>query len=97
LGGTASKKILTVYREDALLIVAFLEHLEIAQPKELVAKGCATRAGQILRDNHYGWFERVKRGHYTLSAHASESVTTSFPEVLSDCRLIVQSASLAAE
>ena len=97
LGGTASKKILTVYREDALLIVAFLEHLEIAQPKELVAKGCATRAGQILRDNHYGWFERVKRGHYTLSAHASEEVTTTFPEVLRGCRLIVQSAALAAE
>ena len=97
LGGTASKKILTVYREDALLIVAFLENLAIASPKALVAKGCATRAGQILRDNHYGWFERVKRGHYTLSAHASEEVTTTFPEVLRGCRLIVQSAALAAE
>jgi hypothetical protein len=97
LGGTASRKILTVYREDALLIVAFLENLEIASPKKLVMLGCATRAGQILRDNHYGWFERVKRGHYTVSAHASEEVTASFPEVLSSCRLIVQSASLAAE
>jgi hypothetical protein len=97
LGGTASKKILTVYREDALLVVAFLENLEIASPKKLVMLGCATRAGQILRDNHYGWFERVKRGHYTVSAHASEEVTASFPEVLSSCRLIVQSASLAAE
>ena len=97
LGGTASKKILTVYREDALLIVAFLENLEIASPKELVAKGCATRAGQILRDNHYGWFERVKRGHYSLSANASDIVTASFPEVLSRCRVLVQTASLAVE
>lgn len=97
LGGTASKKILTVYREDALLIFAFLEGLEIASPKELVAKGCATRAGEILRANHYGWFERVKRGQYTLSAQARDAVTDTFPEVLSRCRLIFQTASLAAE
>ena len=25
------------------------------------------RAGTILIDNHYGWFERVKLGHYALS------------------------------
>jgi hypothetical protein len=26
-----------------------------------------SRAGAILRDNHYGWFDRVTRGHYALS------------------------------
>ena len=26
-----------------------------------------SRAGPILRDNHYGWFDRVKTGHYDLS------------------------------
>jgi hypothetical protein len=26
-----------------------------------------SRAGPILRDNHYGWFERVRTGHYSLS------------------------------
>ena len=25
------------------------------------------RAGPILRDNHYGWFDRVKTGHYEFS------------------------------
>ena len=25
------------------------------------------RAGNILRDNHYGWFERVRVGHYALT------------------------------
>jgi hypothetical protein len=25
------------------------------------------RAGPILRDNHYGWFDRVKTGHYDIS------------------------------
>jgi len=97
LGGTASNKILTVYREDALLIVAFMEHLEIVAPKVLVKLGCATRASSILRDNHYGWFERVKRGYYTLSPHALDEVASTFPEVLSQCRLIVKNASLAVE
>ena len=27
-----------------------------------------SRAGPILRDNHYGWFDRVKVGHYALSS-----------------------------
>ena len=67
------------------------------RPAALARETGVVKAAAILRADHYGWFERVKRGHYTLSAHASESVTTSFPEVLSDCRLIVQSASLAAE
>ena len=26
-----------------------------------------SRAGPILRDNHYGWFDRVRTGHYELS------------------------------
>ena len=26
------------------------------------------RAGPILRDNHYGWFDRLKTGFYDLSA-----------------------------
>ena len=25
------------------------------------------RAGTILRDNHYGWFDRVKTGYYELT------------------------------
>jgi|TARA_B110000240_G_scaffold100020_1_gene113303 hypothetical protein len=96
LGGAASIKILTVYREDALLIFAFLENLTIASPKQLIALGCAARAGQILRDNHYDWFERVKRGHYALKPSASAAVTATFPEVLKRCRAICQDAVVAA-
>ena len=34
----------------------------------MLAEGAGVeRAGTILRDNHYGWFERVERGHYRLT------------------------------
>jgi hypothetical protein len=30
-------------------------------------RAVVSRAGLILRDNHYGWFDRVKTGYYELS------------------------------
>jgi len=32
------------------------------------------RAGPIVRDNHYGWFDRVKVGHYDLSPKGREDL-----------------------
>ena len=33
-----------------------------------------SRAGPILRDNHYGWFERVERGTYMLTLRGEEEL-----------------------
>ena len=33
-----------------------------------------SRTGPILRDNHYGWFDRVKTGHYALSPKGRRDV-----------------------
>ncbi|NLM61516.1 MAG: hypothetical protein GX193_05505, partial [Clostridiales bacterium] len=30
--------------------------------------------GAILRDNYYGWFDRVGRGVYTLSEKGAEEI-----------------------
>ena len=32
------------------------------------------RAGPILRDNHYGWFERVETGYYALTPRGEEEL-----------------------
>ena len=36
-------------------------------PKALRAAGDVPNAAKILRHDHYGWFERVERGVYTVS------------------------------
>lgn len=66
-GGSATKKRLTSYRQDALRCARELAEdgiLKVSVVRERTAVG---RAGTIMRDNHYGWFERVKTGYYELS------------------------------
>ena len=66
-GGSASRPRLTAYRQDALRCARVLvdaDVLKLAGIRELAG---VERAGPILQANHYGWFDRVKPGYYTLS------------------------------
>ena len=63
LGGTRGP-IMTVYRQQALACAAGLRD-GLSRPAEL--RPAAPEAGRILRDNHYGWFERAARGRYRLT------------------------------
>ncbi len=66
-GGSSSRQRLTAYRQDALRCAGQLSDYGILKVSVLSRKTGVTRAGQILRDNHYGWFDRVRTGHYELS------------------------------
>lgn len=66
-GGSASRPRLTVYRQDALRCARALADDGILTPANIRDRTGVQRAGPILRDNHYGWFTRVKPGHYTLT------------------------------
>jgi hypothetical protein len=71
VGGTTRRTIVTAYRQDALRCARCLgEHGPTKAA--LVAKltGVA-RARQIMADNHYGWFERVATGVYSLARDGS--------------------------
>lgn len=74
LGGSTRRKIMTAYREQALLTAGLLAGFKEATPKELRVAGASDKAGAILRDNHYGWFERVARGLYCLSEAGREAL-----------------------
>ena len=66
LGGITRRTIVTAYRQDAIRCAETLA----AGPQKLSAirNGAKVeRAGAILQDNHYGWFERVSRGVYRLT------------------------------
>lgn len=66
-GGSSSKKRLTAYRQDALRCARELLNIEELKVSEVRDQADVDRAGPILRDNHYGWFERTRRGYYALS------------------------------
>jgi hypothetical protein len=66
-GGSASRKRLTAYRQDALRCARELGAEGVLKVSVVRERAVVSRAGLILRDNHYGWFDRVKTGYYELS------------------------------
>lgn len=66
-GGSASRQRLTAYRQDAIRCARELAETGILKVSVIRERTGVQRAGPILRDNHYGWFDRVKTGHYELS------------------------------
>ncbi len=65
VGGT-NGKLVTAYREKALLLAAYLIDLEPKRIAELRKLTGIEKAGTFLRANHYGWFEKVALGTYTI-------------------------------
>lgn len=72
-GGT-NGKIITAYRQDAERLAAFLA---VNGPSKGAMAAKATgvaRATEMMRTNHYGWFEKVSTGVYRLSSAGLEKV-----------------------
>lgn len=66
-GGTTGIKRMTAYRQDALRCAAVLAGGETKAADVARASGVAS-AARLMRDDHYGWFEPVRRGVYALTA-----------------------------
>jgi hypothetical protein len=64
LGGSTRSPIMTAYRQQALACAAAMA-LGPRRIREL--KPQFPNAANILRDNFYGWFDRVERGVYGLT------------------------------
>ncbi|OWA34638.1 hypothetical protein B9G55_15575 [Saccharibacillus sp. O16] len=67
IGGSTQRKIVTAYREQALKVARQLWMFGEASPVQLKEASGVGKAALIVRDNHYGWFERVVRGRYRLT------------------------------
>jgi hypothetical protein len=74
VGGTASGKRLTAYRQDVVRCARELAAAGVLKVSVVRDRARVPRAGSILRDNHYGWFERVTTGHYELSPKGRREV-----------------------
>lgn len=74
-GGITRTKIMTSYKEKAIQVATILHEKGELSIKELKTFGCDERkTGPILRDNHYGWFEKVTRGLYRLTPKGIEAL-----------------------
>jgi hypothetical protein len=67
LGGSTRKPLMTAYRQDALKCLGHLKTESSASPRAVKSATGVDRAANILRDNVYGWFQKLERGIYGLS------------------------------
>lgn len=66
-GGVHRTKLITGYREDALLVLDALMELGGKAPtKEIRELSRVEKTTSILYDNYYGWFEHEKKGVYSV-------------------------------
>lgn len=66
-GGITRQTIMTAYRQDAIKCLKVLYGKDEMKAAHVAKEANVPRARNILSDNHYGWFERARRGYYTLS------------------------------
>jgi hypothetical protein len=75
VGGSGTGQRLTAYRQDALRCARELAAAGVLKVSVLSNRTGVDRAGPILRDNHYGWFDRVTVGHYGLSPQGERALS----------------------
>ena len=67
IGGVTRRKILTVYKEQALLIAKLLEQNGELSALQLKQLGASEKTSSILQKNYYHWYERISTGIYRVS------------------------------
>lgn len=73
LGGLGGVKKVTAYRQNALRCARELAGGRQKASDVASATGVAV-AARLMRDDHYGWFERVERGIYQLTPRGEEAL-----------------------
>jgi len=79
-GGTTGIKRVTACRQDALRCLLALQGGALKASAVAQASGVA-RAAALMRDDHYGWFERVERGIYALTPQGRAAIVAEAAEI----------------
>ncbi|MBY6113544.1 hypothetical protein KUW09_03585 [Mameliella alba] len=66
-GGATRHGIVTGYRQDSLACAAHLAQQGACRGRDVAKATGVAAATRIMRDNHYGWFEKVDTGVYALT------------------------------
>ncbi len=73
-GGVNKQKIMTAYRQRALLCASHISTQKCMTLKELKLVTEISDCAAILQKNHYQWFERIARGKYCLTNFGIKAV-----------------------
>ena len=74
-GGATRHGIVTSYRQDALRCAAYLAEYGVSKGAAVARDTGVKRATAIMGANHYGWFERVRTGHYGLTQAGTKGLS----------------------
>jgi hypothetical protein len=91
VGGTTRRPRITRYREEALRCAHALRFGEVLKASLVRDMASVPQATAMLRNNVYGWFDKVQRGTYAITPAGAEALTT-YADVVS-----AQQACLAQE
>jgi hypothetical protein len=67
VGGSTRVTLVTAYRQDAMRCAGHLAEHGPSKGAEVAKATGVPNATTIMRDDHYGWFEKVDRGVYALT------------------------------
>lgn len=95
-GGSSGQKLVTAYRENAIHIACCLERFGPMAPRGLRALGTGPKTLPILSGNVYGWFERVERGIYALTAQGRKELA-SYDTVAAEYRVRLDACAASVE
>lgn len=74
-GGATRHGLITAYRQDAVRCARFLAVHGASKGAKVAEWAEVPSATRLMRDNHYGWFEKVEKGVYALSAAGRKGLT----------------------
>lgn len=75
-GGQTRAGLVTAYRQDALKLAIFLFEAGASKGADVARATGVSAATRMMRDDHYGWFEKVDKGIYGLTPAGAEAVAT---------------------
>ena len=73
-GGSSRRPLMTAYRQDALRCARVIGQQGPAKVGDIRKAAQVERAGGVLLNDVYGWFERRGRGLYGLSAKGTAAL-----------------------
>lgn len=73
-GSASSRAMLTAYRQRCIKVAEHLSKLPCSKGADIKNAINEPQATQFLRDNYYGWFDKVERGIYRLSEKGGDEL-----------------------
>ena len=73
-GGQTRAGLVTAYRQDAMKCALYLFEVGASKGADVAREAGVPAATRMMRDDHYGWFEKVEKGVYGLTPAGAEAV-----------------------